>query len=157
MEADLIAYILGDVTVGGLVGQRVRPGLRVQGEATPSITVTRISGGPEYADDGEVGLLNARVQVDCWATTYTGAKQLSGAVTDRLSAVQDVTQGATTFIYITLSDERDLSEVGANRAEYLHRVSLDFSVWSNFGDVEESESSTVGEPIGLLLTLTKAF
>ena len=132
MEADLISYLLADVQVAALVGDRVRPNLRPQGEALPSVTVTRISGGPEYADDGEVGLLDARVQVDCWGDTYTVAKGTAGAVTNRLSAVRDVVEGATTFLYVTLEDERDLSEVGANRAEYLHRVSLDFRVWANF-------------------------
>ena len=110
----------------------MRPHLRPQGEALPSVTLSRISGGPLYADDGEVGLLSARMQIDAWGETYTSAKTLARAVTERLSAVRDVVQGATNFMYVTLEDERDLSETGANRAEYLHRVSLDFIVWCNF-------------------------
>ena len=132
MEEDLIAYLAADAGVAALAGDRVRPHLRPQGEALPSVTLSRISGGPLYADDGEVGLLSARMQIDAWGETYSSAKTLARAVTERLSAVRDVVQGARNFMYVTLEDERDLSETGANRAEYLHRVSLDFIVWCNF-------------------------
>jgi hypothetical protein len=131
VEADLISYILADAGVGALVDDRVHGVVRPQGSALPAVTLTRISGGPEYADDGDAGIGMTRMQIDCWSETYTGAKQLQAAVFDRLSAVRDVTQGATTFIYITLEDARDLQETGSGQSEYLHRVSLDFMVWSN--------------------------
>lgn len=129
MIGDLIALLLTASAVTALVDNRIRPGSRDQEDALPSISVNRISGAPEYADDGEAGISEHRVQVDCWADTYTGAHAVAVAVQTALSAIQDVTQGATTFIFITLETTRDMRETGTAQADYPFRVSLDFSVW----------------------------
>lgn len=126
MEKDLIALMLAL-----LPGATVTPVARTQGSPLPAVVIQRVSGGPEYADDGEVGLLGARVQVDCWGETYAAAKDQAIAVRGALSALRDRVQGATTFIYVTLEDERDTREPGYNNAEYLFRTSLDFDVWSS--------------------------
>ncbi len=131
MEKDLIGLLLANAPIVAIVGDRVTPLARTQGAALPAIVVQRIGNGPEYADDGEVGIESARVQIDCWAETYGAAKDLSGAVRDALSALADVIQGSTTFLYIVLEEERDLREPGGNAPEYLFRVSMDFLVWSN--------------------------
>jgi hypothetical protein len=125
MEAALIAYLLASTPVAAVVAARVYPNDRPQGSAFPSITVTRISGGPLYADDGETGLDNGRVQVDCWALTYTAAKDLAALVRARLSGVH----GVSGFQFIMLSDERDIREGGGNVAEYPFHVSQDYDVW----------------------------
>jgi hypothetical protein len=74
MEEAIIAKLLADSGVAGLTGARVFPGSRPQGSALPAAVLNRISGGPLYADDGEVGLVQARIQIDCWAATYSAAK-----------------------------------------------------------------------------------
>lgn len=132
MEKDLIALLLASTSVTAIAGNRVTPVARTQGDPLPAVVIQRISGAPEYADDGEVGLQNARMQIDCWALDYAGAKDLAAAVTQELSAKRDVTQGATTFIYILLDDVRDNREPGYGNPEYLFRTSLDFIVWTNF-------------------------
>jgi hypothetical protein len=91
--------------------------------------LTRISGGPLYADEGEVGLEQARIQVDCWDTTYGGAKLVARAVKASLSAYAGVA-GATTFQFIELDMEQDLREGGGNAADYPFRTALDFLVWA---------------------------
>lgn len=132
VDKDLIAYLTADTALQALVGQRVYPVARPQGSARPAVEVSRIYGAPEYADDGEVGLQQARFQVDCWGDDYASAKNTGRAVTARLSAVRDVTQGTTTFLYIMLDNEQDLREGGSGEAEYLFRTLLDFTVVSNF-------------------------
>lgn len=129
MEEAIVAYLLADSTLSALVSTRVFPLSRLQGSALPAVTYQRISGAPLYADDGEVGLTEARLQVDTWAETYSTAKTAARAVIDRLSAVRDVTQSGVTFRYIMLDDERDFREEGSNAAQYLYRVSMDFLVW----------------------------
>lgn len=131
VEQALIQYLLDDAPLVALVDVRISP-TREQGGALPALTLTRISGAPEYADDGEVGLQEARVQIDCWASTYGEAKNVAIAVTNRLSAVRDVVQDGLTFLYITLDNEQDFREGGSENFEYLHRVCLDFLVWSDF-------------------------
>lgn len=132
VDRDLIALLAADAALQALVADRVTPVSQQQGAPRPAVTVARISGGPEYADDGEVGLLQARFQVDCWGDTYPSAKDTARAVTAALSAVRDVTQGTTTFLYILLDSEQDVREGGGNAAEYLFRTILDFTAWTNF-------------------------
>lgn len=129
MEGALIDLIKTDPTIAAVVGDRVFPLRRAQGSAYPAIVVTRISGQPLYADDGEVGLQDARVQIDSVAQSYTAAKDLAQMVRRLLSAFSGVHQGIT-FSYIMLDEERDLAESGANAAEYPTRVALDCIVWT---------------------------
>lgn len=128
MEAAFIALLLADAPIAALAGDRVYPGRRPQGSTFPSIVCTRISGQPLYVDEGRAGLLDARMQVDCWAQTYTEAKTLARAVDTLLSAFSGVFAGVN-FSYIMLDLENDLNESGANQSEYLFRVSMDFIVW----------------------------
>lgn len=129
MEGALIDLIKDDVAVAGIVAGRVYPVRRPQGSAFPAIVVTRISGQPLYSDEGEVGLQNARVQVDSMAMTYTAAKDLAQMVRTRLSGFSGVNAGID-FSFIMLDEERDLSESGANVAEYPVRIAMDFIVWT---------------------------
>jgi uncharacterized protein DUF3168 len=129
MEEAIIAKLLADGGVSGIVGARVFPGSRPQGSALPALVLNRISGGPEYADDGEVGLEQARIQIDCWAATYAGAKLLARAAAAALSAFEG-TVGATTFQWIELDIERDLREGGGDATDYPFRTALDFLVWA---------------------------
>lgn len=128
MEEAFIAHLLAASGVTDIASTRVFPFSRQQGSALPAITVQRISGAPLYADDGETGLENVRMQVDCWAMTYGSAKLLGRAATDAFSAFSGTVSGVE-FQFVTLEAERDEREVGANAAEYLYRVSLDFEVW----------------------------
>jgi len=129
MEGELIDLLLTHAPIAAIVGTRVYPARRAQGSAFPAIVVTRVSGQPLYADDGEVGLQDARVQIDSVAMTYTEAKNLAQAVRARLTAFSGV-HGDVNFSYIMLDEERDLPESGANAAEYTTRVAMDFIVWT---------------------------
>lgn len=131
MEAGIIELLLAGPAVSALVGTRVYPLSRPQGAPYPVITVQRITGAPLYADDGEAGLINGRVQIDCYGETYPDAKTLAAAVKTTLSAVADVTAGGVDFLYVLVEDERDIRETGSNQQDYPFRVSVDFDVWTN--------------------------
>ena len=128
MEADFITYLLGYAPLTALVGQRIQPRARTQGDPLPGLTVSRISGGAQYAGDGEIGIQEVRVQVDAWASTYREAATIADAVFERLSATADVTQGGTTFKFIEQDMRQDLHESGSQAAEYPYRVQQDFIV-----------------------------
>jgi hypothetical protein len=129
MEEALIARLLADAGVASLAGTRVFPGSRPQGSALPAIVLARVSGAPLYADDGEIGLGQDRIQIDCWAATYGEAKTLARAVTACLSGFEGPV-GDTVFQFIELDTERDLREGGVDAAEYPFRTALDFLVWT---------------------------
>lgn len=127
-ESTLVELLKANAGVAAVVTDRVWPNARPQGKPYPSITVTRISGGPEYADDGEAGLMISRVQISSWALTYSDAKELAQLISSALSPGHDVIQGTITFIYIMLDSEQDLHEYGANNAEYPHQIAQDYQV-----------------------------
>jgi uncharacterized protein YdaL len=128
MEEGIIARLLASGALTALVSQRVYPGRRPQASALPAIDIASISGAPIYTDQGEAGLATARVEINCWGSTYTSAKQVARAVTVALSAFFGDSAGIT-FQYILKEDERDFSEPGSNAADYLFRTSIDFTVW----------------------------
>lgn len=127
MEEALIAKLLATTAIAALVGTRIYPGAKPQGSALPAIVCNLISALPSYSDDGEDGIREDRIQIDCWAETYTAAKLTARAVVAALSAFQGTVSGIT-FQYITLDLEHDLTESGANAADYPFRTSLDFNV-----------------------------
>ena len=127
MEEALIAKLLADAGVSALVGTRVYPGVRPQATALPAIVFNMISANPSYSDDGEDGIAEARVQLDCWGATYTDAKKAARAVKAALSAFGGTVNGVR-FRYITLDLEHDIQETGANSESYPFRTSLDFIV-----------------------------
>lgn len=128
MENELIAKLLADGGVAALAGNHVYPVSRPQGSALPAVTLATVSNVPVYTDQGEAGIAEARVQLDCWGATYASVKETARAVKAALSAFFGQV-GDVTFQYILLDGERDLREGGSNAAEYLFRVQLDFRVW----------------------------
>lgn len=125
MEELLLTQLLGSTGLTTLVGDRIAWGSREQAAPLPAVTLNKISGGPLYSDEGEVGLDDVRVQVDCWAGTVTAATAISRAVRAAISGYRD-----DFFRYITLDAVRDMREGGANQTDYEYRVSMDFIILS---------------------------
>lgn len=128
MEEALIAKLLADGGVAALVGTRVYPVARPQGSVFPAVTLATVSNVPVYTNDGESGIAEARVQIDCWGETYGSVKTAARAVIAALSAFFGTVDG-TVFQYVLLDGERDSRESGSNAPEYLFRTQLDFRVW----------------------------
>lgn len=128
MEEALIQHLLASSSVTALVGARVFPARRPQASELPAIVFTRVSGDRHYADEGPVDLVETRIMIECWATTYAAAKHVARAVRARLIDVKETLDGVE-FQASFLEAERDLSEGGSGQAEYLYRTTLDFVVW----------------------------
>lgn len=128
MEEALIAKLLADSGLSALAGTRVYPVSRPQGSALPAVTLATVSNVPLYTDQGEAGIAEARVQIDCWGTSYGSVKAVARSVKAALSAFFGTVEGVT-FQNILLDGERDFRESGSNAAEYLFRVQLDFRIW----------------------------
>jgi hypothetical protein len=115
------AELLADLTLQGLVGQRIYPLVMPQGSETPALVLTVISDIPENSFDGtaETRLREARVQIDSYAETYLQAHQLADAV---LAIVGNLSRPDLSAV---ADDSRDLYD---DETE-LHRVSADFAVF----------------------------
>lgn len=117
LEPSIFSALTADATVSGLVGTRVYPLVLPQKAGLPAVSYLRVSGRQEMSLSGLSGLEAPRIQIDCWATTYAGAKALAAAVRAAMLS-------ATAFKVGSVSD-RDLYEDDTN----VFRVSIDFSVW----------------------------
>jgi hypothetical protein len=125
IEELIIQKLLDDTSVSAIIGVRVFPGSIPQAEQLPAIVVNKISGSPMYSDEGEIGIDEARLQIDSWSLSYSGAKVLSRAVRACLSAYFGTTDGVES-LYLSLDNERDSREGGGNVAEYRFRTTQDY-------------------------------
>lgn len=129
MEEALIAHLLGDSALTAVVGTRIHPVSIPQASLFPAIAVTRIDGAPLYADEGEVGLADPRIHIDCWGATYKDVKLIARKVVSRMNGLGLFLVNGVQFRSAILEVERDFREEGTNAAEYRYRVNLDFVIW----------------------------
>lgn len=104
----------------GLVSGRCYPLQMPQEPTYPAIVYSRIASEPQNRLEGGASLDQVRVQIDCYATTYEGAKTLSASVR---SAMESASLGAT------LQLDLDLYEPEVK----VYRVTMDFYVWQKNG------------------------
>lgn len=128
MKQALRAHLLADPTIAALVDRRIAWAVRPRQDQLPSIALHRIDGLRDYTMAAPSGLVTARVQVDCWATTNKEATAMSDAVRGALSGMR-ATVGDVEFQGVFLELEIDYSEEGSAPDELLHRVSTDYRIW----------------------------
>jgi hypothetical protein len=126
-EEAIIQTLLNDGGVTALISTRIYPGVRLQGSALPAAVFNVISATPSYSDDGDDGIEENRVQIDCWGETYSSAKSVARAVIGALSGFGGSVDGVD-IKYVSLDMHHDSTEGGTKASEYLHRTSLDFIV-----------------------------
>lgn len=95
---------------------RVYPQIAPDNVQRPYIVYQRVTENVENVLAGRTGLINTRLQVDVYATTYAQAQQIATAVADLMAswALPNVS---------ILSQDIYESEVK------LHRVMTDYSIW----------------------------
>lgn len=125
MEEALLAHLAGNGAVRALVADRIEWAAR--GDA-PSIALHLISAPPDTSLAGQSGLVQARVQIDCWANSFLLAKQIGFAVTTALPPRQHIA-GGVRFLTCTVVDT-DRSRFG-DHPNQLHRTRIDVRVSFN--------------------------
>jgi hypothetical protein len=125
-EAVLQRILAVAPVVSNLIGSRIYPNIVPQKAPMPAITYQQISGPRLHDMQGAVGLAKARYQINCWAVSYAGAKELAEAV--RLTLDGYSSEG--TIAVIHLNNEGDMPEMEPG-ADVLSRYGkrLDFIVW----------------------------
>lgn len=126
MEEALIALLLADDDVAALVGTRIYWLRRPQKSALPSVTLQTIGGPRTYHSEGADSIIAHRVQVDCWAATFTSAKAVARAVEAAVSGRRFAAQ-ATNVPGVFVIDAADSFE--GEEPEAIHRSRLDLRVW----------------------------
>lgn len=94
-----------------------------QGTNAPYATMQRITGIPDYHMQGASGLVQSRVQIDCYDKTYAGVALMARSVVTILSGYRGgIIQG------IFIDSERDLPAADAGDVTQLFRKSLDIII-----------------------------
>lgn len=89
----------------------------------PFLVLNRIDGQPNYHMQGSSGFVSSRVQIDCYADTYTAATAAARSVKTLLSGYKGGTiQG------IFIESERNLPAADAGDVNSLFRTSIDITV-----------------------------
>ncbi|MCA0923001.1 DUF3168 domain-containing protein [Pseudooceanicola nanhaiensis] len=123
MEEELRARLLATASVTAICGTRINWGAHPQGAPWPGVILRVISDVEGHTLKGRNGVAHARVQIDCQADSYGGAKRLARAVRAALSGYRGGLLQAVLF-----ADAREGREGGSNEADRPFRVSLDFFV-----------------------------
>lgn len=122
MEEALLALLASNGGVRALVDDRLEWAVR---GAAPCIALHLISHPPDTTLAGQSGLVQARVQIDCWADTFLQAKAIGLAVIAALPPRQH-TAGGVRFLACTVND------IGRGRfgetPNHLHRTRIDVRV-----------------------------
>lgn len=127
MDEALRALLVADAAVNAEVAGRVYWDTAVQGSAKPSIVLYPVSGVPDYHMQGPSGLVESRVQIDCRATTRTGALALARKVEAVLSGLRTVESGIKFNGIFKVNARSSFEDTGA---ETFFVNSADYQVWS---------------------------
>lgn len=128
MQEALRSYLIGIETITDLVGNRISWSVIPRQQALPAIVLQLIDGIPDYVFSGPSGIVNSRVQVDCWARTYRDSVSVSRALKTAVSGFRGSVSD-TEFHGIFIDSERDLPDDGVPSEELLYRISIDLQVW----------------------------
>lgn len=123
-EHAVVALLEADSTVAGLVGERIWPNRIEQFEAMPAITYLRVSTPRTKSHGGPSGLASPRIQVNCWGSDATTARQVAEAVRRKVDGWSGVAGGVRVDGIFVDGDRDDLdTERG------IQRIILDLRVW----------------------------
>lgn len=129
LEQGLVAHLLADSPVAAIVSNRIHPSAVPQGGATPAIVYNRISSLRDVDMDGPMDFIQVRLRIDCWSTSYGGAKDLASAVRVALNGVGLASPkllGAVPVQLVHLENDSDVSVFEGDQMDY--RVSQDWNV-----------------------------
>lgn len=122
MEEDLRTHLAADAPLTAVVADHIQWAVR---DSAPSLALHLIDAPPGWTLKGPSGLVQARVQMDCWAETFLGAKAIGDAAVAALPAIGLVV-GATKFLScVVLDTERGRFGESPN---LLHRTRIDVRV-----------------------------
>ena len=130
LESALYNYLTVTATdVLAIVSKRVYPGFLPQGASLPAITYAKVSGPRIEHMGGKTGLEYPRVQINCWASTYSAAKALADKVRIAMDAYSG-TWGSDTIRACILQDEADfIDESPELEARRIFGIRQDYEIW----------------------------
>lgn len=129
IERAIYAVLAADVGVGSLAGDKIRPLVAFEDDATPYVVYQRITSEHHDHLSGTSGLARARVQVTAWGNDYGEAKVLATAVRAALDDWSG-TAGGQVVSSTRLESMTDIGGVPTDGPEKVPAgVAMDFSLF----------------------------
>jgi hypothetical protein len=126
MEEAFAALLLSNSALSSLVGPRIRWTLALQNEIKPYIVLNLVSSVDDITYRDVAVISESRVQIDCYALTWAGAKAISRAVK---AAINGKGGGAAATIDRVFFDtERGIFE-DTETPDKLFRISADYRIF----------------------------
>jgi hypothetical protein len=127
IDDSIYEELIATTGITALVGARIYRGWRPQESKTPCISFFRVSTTPLNGATGASGTDNARIQIDCWATSPKSARAIAEAVRGALDGWISVSPASHAALLVADVDLVEPPQEAAGQFEY--RVSQDYSIW----------------------------
>ncbi len=129
MEEAVTQLLLADARVRFLISDRLHWGRLPQGRTDKAFAILQVATGlPDYVNSGPSGLEQTRLQVDGYALTAVGARDIAAAIIGVLEAFKGTVAGVLMqggFIVRKGDSQPD----GAGGSTQLYRRSTDIILW----------------------------
>lgn len=125
LETGLKAALTADASVNALVSGRIYPEAMPHDVKYPAISYQRVSTVRTQFLTGVDDLTQARIQIDCWDSSYSGVKSLASAVKSAIDGVRVL--GSETVHHCFMDSMTDLSQFDGDRHD--RRISMDFIIY----------------------------
>lgn len=131
LSGHIYNLLVNSVDITNLVRSRIYPLYVPEGENVnrDCIIYTIVSVVPDHVMQGPSGLVNARVQIDCWARNYTDMITLGDAVRLLLDGYKGTCEGTpiTSSRLLNSFDNREISD-SSDELSMCRRM-LEFEIW----------------------------
>lgn len=106
IEEGIRSLAIADPIVSGLMADRFYPFNLPDPPITPAVTYRVASTTEQYTMDGPLELIQVRLQLDSWGSTYKNAKALSVALRALLNDYADILPNGCQVFSITRDGEQ---------------------------------------------------
>ena len=131
VEEALYSILSNDTEVAALVSARIYPNLLPESATLPALTYQELTGPRQHTMDGPVGTVRFRFQINCWASTYAVADELSTEVRKALDDYSGTVESQYIH-FVEMLDEADAMEnIAGLDVIKKYGKRLDFYIWAN--------------------------
>lgn len=126
MEEALLHLLLTNAGISMLAGDRVNWSSRPGDIALPALALHRIGGRHDGTLTGRSGLVDSKVQINCWGRSFREAKLLSRAV---VRALPHAPLAANDVVIQGVFIDRESDSFEGDNPVPLYCSRIDLSVW----------------------------
>lgn len=127
----IYSILSNDAEVDTLVSTRIYPNLLPESATLSALTYQELTAFRQYVMTGPIGMVRFRFQINCWASTYTNADELSIEVRKALDGYSGTVENQYIH-FVEMLDEADaLENIAGLDVIKKYGKRLDFYIWSN--------------------------